>query len=104
MGGDEEGVRELIEIFLEDLPAAVADLESAGDDLVRLAKAAHSIKGSSANLAAARASSAAAAVEMAARAGDARAAYQERECLLEELRVLTTDLERARNRPTTEPS
>ena len=79
-GGDAELLAQIIDIFLEETPALVAQL---GDFLAHgnhenAFRSAHTIKGSSANLSAAALVGAARAVELAARAGEldaARAAY-----------------------------
>lgn len=51
-GDNDEFLREITGIFLEDTPQRVAELEEslAKGDLPRFARAAHSIKGSSSNL------------------------------------------------------
>lgn len=52
-GGDPEGfLREIIEIFLTDTPARMNDMSAtlAAQDLAGFSRAAHSIKGSAANL------------------------------------------------------
>jgi histidine phosphotransfer protein HptB len=54
-GDDDAFLREITSIFLEDTPHRLAELDQslAEGDAVRFARAAHSIKGSSANLGAA---------------------------------------------------
>lgn len=51
-GDNDEFLREIIGIYLEDTPARIAELEEslAGGDTARFTRAAHSIKGSSSNL------------------------------------------------------
>lgn len=51
-GDGDEFLREIISIYLEDTPQRIAELEEslAGGDNVRFTRAAHSVKGSSANL------------------------------------------------------
>lgn len=51
-GDDDEFLREIAEIFMEDTPLRIAELEQslAAADLPKFTRAAHSIKGSSANL------------------------------------------------------
>ena len=51
-GDNDEFLREIVGIFLEDTPQRIAELETslAAQDLNRFTRAAHSIKGSSANL------------------------------------------------------
>jgi len=55
-GDNDEFLREIIGIFLEDTPQRIAELETglAAADTPAFARAAHSIKGSSANLGALR--------------------------------------------------
>ena len=54
-GDHDEFMHEIIAIFLEDTPERITELEAAfaAGDLVKFSRAAHSIKGSSANLGAA---------------------------------------------------
>lgn len=61
--------RELVEIFLQDTPARIAEIEAglATGDSKALARAAHSIKGSSGNFGAARLSDAARQIEQLGR-------------------------------------
>jgi HPt (histidine-containing phosphotransfer) domain-containing protein len=49
--GDDSFLRELIQIYLEDSPQRIAEIEQslAQGDAVRLTRAAHSLKGSSSN-------------------------------------------------------
>ena len=51
-GDNDEFLRELVGIYLEDTPHRIAELESglAAGDVAKFVRAAHSIKGSSANL------------------------------------------------------
>lgn len=51
-GDDDEFLREITGIFLEDTPLRIAELDEslAAGDVARFTRAAHSIKGSSANL------------------------------------------------------
>ena len=51
-GDGDEFLREIISIYLEDTPQRIAELEEspAGGDAPRFTRAAHSVKGSSANL------------------------------------------------------
>ena len=79
-GGDAELLAQIVAIFLEETPALVAQLGEFLDrgDHDNAFRAAHTIKGSSANLSAAAVVAAARTVELAARAGEldaARAAY-----------------------------
>ncbi len=54
-GDNDEFLREIVAIFIEDTPLRIADLETglATSDTAKFTRAAHSIKGSSANLGAA---------------------------------------------------
>jgi len=104
MGGDLEGVRELIDIYLEDLPSLQQELEDAGADLTRLARVAHTLKGSSANLAATRVPRAAATVEADARAGRQAEAEAGRRQLADLVRDLAAALGRDRAGSMAEPS
>ncbi len=54
-GDNDEFLRELVGIYLEDTPVRIAELETglAAGDAEKVVRAAHSIKGSSANLGAA---------------------------------------------------
>lgn len=51
-GDGDEFLREIITIYLEDTPQQIAEMEQslAGGDATRFTRAAHSVKGSSANL------------------------------------------------------
>ncbi len=51
-GDGDEFLREIISIYLEDTPQRIAELEQslASGDVARFTRAAHSVKGSSANL------------------------------------------------------
>jgi signal transduction histidine kinase/CheY-like chemotaxis protein len=71
--GDEELLRELAEVFLEDHPRLVAALREAvtGRDPERLRRAAHALKGAVANFAARDATAAARRLEAMGRDGDA---------------------------------
>lgn len=54
MGGDEELMVELVEVFLEDLPERLQEIEAAlaAGDAETLSRAAHTLKGSVGNFAA----------------------------------------------------
>lgn len=69
--GEPDLVGELVELFIEDTPARIADLRQAvaRGDLEATALAAHSCKGSSANLGATALAGACGALEAAARLG-----------------------------------
>jgi HPt (histidine-containing phosphotransfer) domain-containing protein len=51
-GDNDEFLREIVGIFLEDTPQRIAELDQslAGNDPLRFTRAAHSVKGSSSNL------------------------------------------------------
>lgn len=68
-GDNDEFLREIAGIFFEDTPLRIADLDQslAAGDLTRFTRAAHSIKGSSANLGAMLLRSAAEKLELHAR-------------------------------------
>jgi HPt (histidine-containing phosphotransfer) domain-containing protein len=68
-------LRELIEIYLQDTPARLAELEAAlaRGDAPTLMRAAHTIKGSSSNFGAARFAQLAHEIEMHAKAADCAA-------------------------------
>jgi HPt (histidine-containing phosphotransfer) domain-containing protein len=68
-GDNDEFLREIAGIFLEDTPVRIAELEQslAAGDQVKFARAAHSIKGSSSNLGAAALRTAAETLEHQAR-------------------------------------
>jgi CheY-like chemotaxis protein/HPt (histidine-containing phosphotransfer) domain-containing protein len=76
MGGDHEAVRQLVEVFRQDCPALVADIEVAVrvGDANRLKVAAHTLRGMVAFFAADRATAAALALEQLGEAGDLTAA------------------------------
>jgi len=71
--GDREFAQELVQLFIDSGDAALRDIRAALDrgDLPAVGRAAHSFKGSSANIRAQSAAAAAARLEEAARAGDA---------------------------------
>ena len=70
--GDQEFAQELVQLFIDSGDAALREIREALDrgDLVAMGSAAHSFKGSSANIHAESASAAAGRLEEAARAGD----------------------------------
>ena len=71
-GGDEELMREILDIFAAGLPALVARIADAAEseDYPRLAAAAHELKGSAANVGAKRLARIAAEIESAAKKGE----------------------------------
>jgi HPt (histidine-containing phosphotransfer) domain-containing protein len=96
LGGDREATAELIDIFLADAPALVAEIRDAKDDLVRLRRAAHTLKGATGNMGARRACEAAGRLLQAAAAGDAPAAAACRLTLLDEMPRVFDAMEEAR--------
>ena len=70
--GDEEFAQELVQLFIDSGDASLQKIREAldGGDLTAMGAAAHSFKGSSANIQAKAASAAADRLEQAARAGD----------------------------------
>lgn len=98
LDGDVEAVAELIDIFLEDVPALEAVIREGRDDLDRLRRTAHTLKGATGNMGAAGAMGAAADLEQAARGNDAGAVEERRLRLLDELAALVAALRRVRAR------
>jgi len=76
VGDDREFLKELLEIYDEDLTARVAGLREAlaGNDLKAVEQLGHAIKGSSANLSLPFLRDRAAAIELAGKKGDAATA------------------------------
>ena len=70
--GDVDLLRELVEVFLEDVPTRMAEIREALErrDAEGLRSAAHSLKGAAANLSACAVSAAAERLEMAGRNQD----------------------------------
>ncbi len=88
--GDRQFAQELVQLFIDSGDAALRDIRAALDrgDLPAVGRAAHSFKGSSANIRAQSAAAAAARLEEAARAGDAeRISELERQLRDEALRA-----------------
>ena len=85
IGGDTELADELINVFLEDAPKQIQNLENAfaEDDMHTVERAAHTIKGTAANLSAVALSEAGAALEAAARKAEKKAIAP----LIERIRV-----------------
>lgn len=73
VGGDEELLKELALLFMEEYPRLMSDLRDAygQGDLLRVERAAHSLKGSVANFGAKEIIDLAAAIEDAGRENDA---------------------------------
>ena len=76
--GDAELLAQIVDIYVAETPALLAEVEAAlaAEERERAFRAAHTLKGSSANLSAQNASEAARRVELAARAGDFAAARE----------------------------
>jgi CheY-like chemotaxis protein/HPt (histidine-containing phosphotransfer) domain-containing protein len=76
MLGDESLIRKVVQVFLEDAPKRLSELDQAmaSGDLERVRKEAHSIKGAAANLGAGMLVEAARSAEEAGRSGDRAAA------------------------------
>lgn len=90
VGGDEELLREIAEIFLDQCPEALSDIRKAAEagDAQALERAAHSLKGSVSNFGAKSAYDAALRLEMMGRNGQmgaTPAALQELESALNQL-------------------
>ena len=88
--GDRQFAQELVQLFIDSGDAALRDIRAALErgDLPAVGRAAHSFKGSSANIRAQSAAAAAARLEAAARAGDAdRISELERQLRDEALRA-----------------
>jgi two-component system, sensor histidine kinase and response regulator len=96
LGGDLEAVAELIDIFLEDGPALVQEVHAAGDDLQRVRRAAHTLKGACGNMAAERMCTIAARLQDLAGAGDLAGAAGEVRALADEMARVVVELEAAR--------
>lgn len=77
-GGEKDFYKELLDLFLEDVPQRVAELRSAieAGDAARVASAAHSIKGAAANLSAMPVRETAYALETRGRGADLSGAPQ----------------------------
>lgn len=74
-GGDAAFVQEMVQIFLEDTPPRLAEIEQglARADLVAVTKAAHSVKGGASNFGATEFRALAEQLEHRSKAGDAAA-------------------------------
>jgi signal transduction histidine kinase/ligand-binding sensor domain-containing protein/CheY-like chemotaxis protein/HPt (histidine-containing phosphotransfer) domain-containing protein len=84
--GEREFAEELVQVFIDAGDSALTDIRAALDrgDLEATGRAAHSLKGASANMFARATSDAAARLEAAARAGDAQEAFKFEEQLRHE--------------------
>ena len=91
-----EFLRELIEIYLQDIPERIGELELAlaSGDPILLTRAAHTIKGSSSNFGAVRLSKVAHEIEMHGKAGDLAAAGAARDRLKSEYALVAAELKR----------
>ncbi|MCP5110152.1 MAG: Hpt domain-containing protein [bacterium] len=90
VGGDEELLKEIAEIFLDQCPEALSEIQTAAeaDDAGALERAAHSLKGSIGNFGADRAYNAALRLEMMGRnrdLGGKTQAVQDLEAALKQL-------------------
>ena len=90
LGGDEELLHEVAQIFLEEYPSLMAEMREAAQagDAHRLERAAHSLKGSIANFGAESAVQAALTVEKIGRSGEmggAVDAFEELAALMNQL-------------------
>jgi two-component system sensor histidine kinase/response regulator len=92
--GDVDLLRELVQIFLEDLPERVGEIRAAlaARDTQILARAAHSLKGSAANISAIAVSDAARRLEKAAQESDLMNASTALRDLETEVEVLAKEL------------
>jgi len=98
LDGDEDALKQLVELFFADLPKNLQMLKTAASagDCTQLAATAHTLKGSTGIFNAAQATAAAERVEVAARGGDAATARMEAQGLLDALGVLSTALRNQR--------
>jgi two-component system sensor histidine kinase/response regulator len=96
VGGDEELLRDITAIFLEEYPELISEIRAATEtaDAERLERAAHSLKGSVSNFGAAAATRAAFQLEMLGRKGQLEPAPRALNDLLSEFRLLLPELER----------
>ena|SRR5436190_15818505 len=100
LGGDIELVRELVDLYIVEYPKQLADLQSAvaSRDLRRVQQAAHKIKGTAKNFAAAPAEKSARALEETKEFGDGAAISEMTNRLSNELRRLQSTLEEVSSR------
>lgn len=95
VGGDAELLEELVGMYDEDAPKAVADIQNglAGKDATALERAAHRLKGSLVTLGADAASDAAFSLEKMGRSGDLSVAEAALDALQAEMARLRPELE-----------
>jgi two-component system sensor histidine kinase/response regulator len=94
VGDDRDFLKELMDIYIEDLTARVAGLREAlaGGDLKAVERLGHAMKGSSANLSLPRLRDRAAAIELAGKNGDALKAGVNLDGLVKEFQRLRDHL------------
>jgi HPt (histidine-containing phosphotransfer) domain-containing protein len=94
LGGDEDFLREIADLFLEDCPKLLADIHSAVStgDAGALEHAAHTLKGSVSNFGAEAARQAAFRLENLGRAGDLKPAGEAYSSLVQEIERFTDAL------------
>ncbi|MGE0445794.1 MAG: Hpt domain-containing protein [Vicinamibacterales bacterium] len=94
VGGDTEVLREIVGLFLEDVPMRLAALSEAlhEGDLTATYRAAHTLKGAAGNFGVPAIMQAALAVEQQAKGGDLAAARQAAAALEDQIAVLVQEL------------
>ncbi len=94
LGDDEELLREVVELFLEDAPQQLESIARAvaAGNAADIAPSAHQLKGAAANISARRAAEAASRLETAAKSGDSIVAGQEFAKLKNEMQQLLVHL------------
>jgi two-component system, sensor histidine kinase and response regulator len=94
MGNDRDFLKELLDIYMEDLSTRVAGLRAAaaGGDFEAVERLGHAIKGSSANLSLPRLRDRAAAIELAGKNGEAAKALANLDGLEKEFQKLRDHL------------
>lgn len=95
VGGDEELLAEVAQLFIEDYPNSVGEIEEAlrTGDAKKLERAAHSLKGAASNFGADVVVKSALALEVAGRSGNLASAPAEYGALSAALKNLHRDLE-----------
>lgn len=95
VGGDEELLVEVAQLFIEDYPNSVGEIEEAlrSGDAKKLERAAHSLKGAASNFGADPVVKSALALEVAGRSGNLSTAQQDYASLSAALQSLHRDLE-----------